>query len=191
MTYPYFALYAYNIPEYIFKVNIMKIKNINYFANTIIDKKPSARAEISGGPLAPSITGTVNFYPVYNGTLVVAEVYNLPKTVAPSNGMPPVNPFGFHIHEGNTCETGNPSEPFQAAGGHYNPTNAPHPLHAGDMPVLFGNDGYAFLAFYTDRFKPAKVIGRTVIIHQNPDDYRSQPAGDAGKRLACGVIKAT
>jgi Cu-Zn family superoxide dismutase len=58
------------------------------------------------------------------------------------------------------------------------------------MPVLFGNNGYTFLAFFTDRFSPAQIVGRTVIIHQNPDDYRSQPAGNAGKRLACGVIRA-
>lgn len=167
----------------------MKIKNINFFTNTIINKKPFAKAELSGGPLAPSITGTVSFYPAHNGTLVVAEVYNLPKTVAPTNSTPSVNPFGFHLHEGDTCEIGDPQDPFKAAKGHYNPTNMPHPLHAGDMPVLFGNDGYAFLAFFTDRFTPSQVIGRTVIIHENPDDYRSQPAGNAGKRLACGVVR--
>ncbi|MGI6086082.1 MAG: superoxide dismutase family protein, partial [Acetivibrionales bacterium] len=132
----------------------------------------------------------VSFYPAHNGTLVVAEVYNLPQTVPPTGTAPPVNPFGFHIHEGNTCEKGSSQDPFQAAMGHYNPGNVPHPMHAGDMPVLFGNNGYAFLSFFTDRFNPAQVIGRTVIIHQNPDDYRSQPAGDAGKRLACGVIRA-
>ena len=66
-----------------------------------------------------------------------------------------------------------------------------HPLHSGDMPVLFSDsNGYAFLAFYTDRFTPDQVVNRTVIIHQNPDDFRSQPAGNAGKRLACGVIMA-
>jgi Cu-Zn family superoxide dismutase len=54
---------------------------------------------------------------------------------------------------------------------------------------LIGNNGYAFLAFYTDRFTPGQVVGRAVIIHQNPDDFRSQPAGNAGKRLACGIIK--
>lgn len=168
----------------------MKIRNINYFVNIIQRKKPSAKAEIVGGPLAPSINGTVSFYEVNKGSIVVAEIYNLPDSTAPSDGTPPINPFGFHIHEGNTCEIGNAAEPFEAAKGHYNPTNKPHPMHAGDMPVLFGNSGYAFLAFYTDRFFPDQVVGRTVIIHQNPDDYRTQPAGNAGKRLACGIIKA-
>jgi Cu-Zn family superoxide dismutase len=168
----------------------MRIKNINYFTNTIRSQKPSAKAEMKGGPIAPSVNGTVNFYKAHRGTLVVAEIYNLPDSVAPSADKPGVNPFGFHIHEGNTCEIGNRNDPFMAASGHYNPNNMPHPLHAGDMPVLFANDGYAFLAFYTDRFTPDQVIGRTVIIHQNPDDFRSQPAGNAGKRLACGVIRA-
>jgi Cu-Zn family superoxide dismutase len=45
------------------------------------------------------------------------------------------------------------------------------------------------ITFFTDRFNPADVVGKAVMIHQNPDDYRTQPAGDAGKRLACGVIE--
>lgn len=45
------------------------------------------------------------------------------------------------------------------------------------------------MEFFTNRFKPRDVLGRSVIIHENPDDYRSQPAGNAGKRLACGVIE--
>lgn len=169
----------------------MRIKNIYHFANLILSRTPEAKAEITGGPLAPKIRGTVSFYEVQKGTLVVAEIYNLPKMTAAEGNTQPIGPFGFHIHEGNRCEIGNPADPFTSAGGHYNPTGMPHPMHAGDMPVLFANDnGYAYLAFFTDRFTPRQVVGRTVIIHQNPDDYRSQPAGNAGKRLACGIITA-
>lgn len=167
---------------------MIKIKNSNYFANIILTKKPYAKAEVAGGPIAPNINGTVSLYPAHNGTLVVAEIYNLPRMMPGTDNTAPIGPFGFHIHEGGTCEVGNPADPFQAAMGHYNPTGQPHPLHAGDMPVLFANNGYAFLAFYTDRFTPQQVRNRTVIIHQNPDDFRSQTAGNAGKRLACGVI---
>lgn len=53
---------------------------------------------------------------------------------------------------------------------------------------MFSNDGYARMGFFTDKFKPADIIGRSVILHQNPDDFRSQPSGDSGKRMACGVI---
>lgn len=167
----------------------MKIRNLSFFSNIILSKTPEAKAEIAGGPLAPNIRGTVNFYPVYNGTLVTAEIYNLPRMAPGQGSRPPIGPFGFHIHEGNTCTPGNPQDPFKMAGGHFNPKGLPHPLHSGDMPVLFSDsNGYAFLAFYTDRFTPSQVINRTVIIHENPDDYRSQPAGNAGKRLACGVI---
>lgn len=167
----------------------MRVRNINYFTNIIKTQKPRAKAEISGGPIARSINGTVSFYKARNGALVVAEIYNLPDTVAPAAGKPGINPFGFHIHEGETCKVGQVNDPFKDALGHYNPTNAPHPLHAGDMPVLFANNGYAFLVFYTNRFTPEQVIGRTVIIHENPDDYKSQPSGAAGKRLACGIIR--
>lgn len=96
--------------------------------------------------------------------------------------------FGFHIHEGGSC-TGDSSDPFKNAGSHYNPTNAEHPFHAGDMPVLMGNHGMAWSEFYTDRFYPEDVVGKTVIIHDMADDFRSQPSGDAGEKIACGVIE--
>jgi DNA invertase Pin-like site-specific DNA recombinase len=64
----------------------------------------------------------------------------------------------------------------------------PHGNHAGDFPVLFSNNGYTYMKFFTDKFKPGDVIGRAVIIHENPDDYRTQPSGNSGKRIACGVI---
>lgn len=66
----------------------------------------------------------------------------------------------------------------------------PHGNHAGDFPVLFSNNGYARMSFFTDKFRVRDIIGRSVMIHENPDDYRSQPPGDSGKRIACGVIEA-
>ena len=58
------------------------------------------------------------------------------------------------------------------------------------MPPLFANAGYAFLVFYTDRFTVPEVVGRTVVIHDMPDDFTTQPAGNSGKKIACGVVKA-
>ena len=107
----------------------------------------------------------------------------------PSNGYNPIGPFGFHIHEYGICQVTNPSEPFMSAGGHYNPTNQPHGNHAGDLPVLFSNNGYARMSFFTNKFSVEDIINRSIIIHENPDDYRTQPSGDSGKRLACGVIE--
>ena len=167
---------------------MMRIKNINYFANMILNKEPFAKADVSGNTVMPGLIGGVYFYPAHAGTLVVAEIYGLPQQAPGTPTTPPIGPFGFHIHEGSSCEVGSAAEPFMSAGGHYNPTNKPHPEHAGDMPVLFSNNGYAFMAFHTDRFTPQQVVGRTVIIHMNPDDFRTQPAGNSGKKIACGVI---
>lgn len=155
----------------------------------LFNRRPSPiRANIMGGPLAPTIRGVVNFYNVPDGTEVCANITGLPPYQAASNDAP-IGPHGFHIHENGICEIGDPEDPFQAAGEHWNPDGQPHGNHAGDFPVLFSNNGVARMCFFTNRFKPLDIIGRSIIIHQNPDDYRSQPAGDAGKRLACGVIR--
>ncbi|MBO8165152.1 MAG: superoxide dismutase family protein [Brevibacillus sp.] len=148
-----------------------------------------AIAHIKGGPLAPQLRGTVVFTDVSGGAEVCAEISGLPPYQPGSANQAPIGPHGFHIHENGSCEIGDPDNPFQAAGEHWNPTDQPHGNHAGDFPVLFSNNGYAWMCFFTNRFRVADVIGKTVIIHQNPDDYRTQPAGDSGKRLACGIIQ--
>lgn len=152
------------------------------------EQKMTAVAHVRGGPLAPQIQGTVSFKDVPGGTEVLAEIRGLPPYQPAENHRDPIGPHGFHIHEFGNCEIGDPRDPFQAAGKHWNPDKQPHGNHAGDFPVLFSNNGLALMAFFTNRFKVADVIGRAVIIHEHPDDYRTQPAGAAGKRLACGVI---
>lgn len=147
-----------------------------------------AVAQVMGGPLAPGIRGTVVFTQAPGGTIVSAEFFGLPPYKPASNDNGPIGPFGFHLHEKGNCSIGNEEEPFAAAGGHWNPTNQPHGNHAGDFPVVFSNDGYARMAFFTNKFNVDEVIGKAVIIHENPDDYRSQPAGAAGRRLACGLV---
>lgn len=146
-------------------------------------------AYIKGGPLAPNLKGIVYFYDVAGGTEVCTYIEGLPPYQPAQGDQAPIGPFGFHIHENDTCAVGDPTDPFMAAGGHWNPDNQPHGNHAGDFPVLFSNDGYARMCFFTNRFKPQDVTGKTIIIHQNPDDYRTQPSGNAGKRLACGIIR--
>lgn len=149
----------------------------------------TAVAYIRGGPMAPQIEGVVFFRDVTGGCEVRVEVTGLPRYQPAVDGENPVGPHGFHLHEFGTCRVGNPQDPFQAAGGHWNPDDQPHGNHAGDFPVLFSNNGYARMCFFTNRFNVREIIGKAVIIHQNPDDYRTQPAGDAGKRLACGVVQ--
>ena len=147
---------------------------------------PAARAEVRGGPLAPELSGTVDFVAAPGGAWVVVDVRDLPPY---QPGDPPIGPHGFHLHENGTCEVGDPADPFQAAGGHWNPDGQPHGNHAGDFPVLFSNEGRAQMRVFTSRFEPEQVIGLAVIIHENPDDFRSQPAGASGRRLACGVVE--
>jgi Cu-Zn family superoxide dismutase len=152
-------------------------------------KAQIAIANIKGGPLATQLRGTVLFTDVPGGTWVCIRVSGLPDYKAAKDKEQPVGPHGFHIHEKGSCEAGDPKEPFKAAGEHWNPTNQPHGNHAGDFPVLFSNKGMARMCFFTDKFRTQDIIGKAVIIHESPDDYRSQPAGNAGRRLGCGIIR--
>lgn len=146
---------------------------------------PHAEAIIAGGSDYPDISGRVRFYQIAYGVIVVAELIGLPLSTQKCKD--PI--FAFHIHEGGSC-AGNSEDEFADSGMHYNPMSCPHPYHAGDMPPLFGADGMAFSAFLTDRFDVKDIIGRTVIIHDAPDDFTTQPSGNAGKKIACGVVRA-
>lgn len=150
----------------------------------ILQESPSATAEVRGSAEYPRIRGRVNFYQTRSGVLVSAEVFGLPG----ADSACKKRIFAFHIHSGGSC-TGNRSDPFADAKTHYNPGNCDHPCHAGDLPPLWGSDGYAFQVFLTARITVSEVIGKTVIIHANPDDFTTQPSGSAGQKIACGVIK--
>ena len=143
----------------------------------LTDGQPAARALLRGGGATPDLRGEVLFYPFQEGSLLLVRVLGLP-----GDGF-----FALHIHNfGDCCEGGD--MPFYCAGDHFNPTGAAHPGHAGDLPVLLSSGGRAFAVDYTGRFRPEEVLGRSVIIHEGPDDYRSQPSGGAGGRIACGII---
>lgn len=172
-----------------FKTNQPYFLNNNCYGYRIDTEPKRAIAYITGGPIAPDIRGSIVFTQVHGGTEVFVEVNGLPSYKSAQNSNSQVGPFGFHIHENGVCEIGNNAEPFTSAGGHWNPTNQPHGNHAGDFPVLFSNNGYARMTFFTNKFSVPQVIGKSVIIHESPDDYKTQPAGAAGRRLACGVIQ--
>ncbi|MBO5320460.1 MAG: superoxide dismutase family protein [Ruminococcus sp.] len=146
-------------------------------------KPCDASAVINGSAAYPDIHGLVRFYQTRNGVLIAAEIDGLPYSEKKCHQ--PV--FAFHIHDGTQCE-GDMHDPFSGAMSHYNPDDCEHPFHAGDLPPLFGNHGYAFMTFLSDRFSLSEVIGKTVIIHGNPDDFTTQPSGNAGEKLACGVV---
>lgn len=149
----------------------------------ILRGRAFAAAHIKGSEKYPGINGTVMFYNACSGILVRSEIFGLPKGADACKS--PI--FGFHIHSGFECE-GTKDDPFADAMTHYNPNDCMHPFHAGDMPPLFGANGTAFSVFLTDRFKANEIIGRTVIIHSNPDDFTTQPSGNSGEKIACGII---
>lgn len=138
---------------------------------------PDAVARIRGGTDAPSLKGEVRFYQERGNVLVVTDISGMPQSGG--TGF-----FALHIHEGDSCG----GEGFAQTGGHYNPKGTAHLNHAGDLPPLLRYGDRAFLAVRTDRFCVQEIIGKTVVIHSGPDDFRSQPAGNAGMKIACGVI---
>jgi superoxide dismutase, Cu-Zn family len=158
--------------------------NTKHFGGRMAKLPADATAKLTGSPAYPSIQGTVSFYKTMRGVLVAAEVFGLPQGNGKCSGLV----FGCHIHEGKIF-IGNGQDPFADTKGHYNPDNCLHPRHAGDLPPLFGNRGYAWSAVLTDRFTLQEIIGRTVIVHRNPDDFTSQPSGNSGEKIACGVIE--
>lgn len=133
-------------------------------------------ARIVGEEAAPGVRGEARFQQRPDGVLVTVEVSGLPAD-APF--------FALHIHEGGSCQ----GRGFPGTGGHYDRQSRPHPRHQGDLPPLLNAGGKAYLSVLTDRFTLPEIIGRTLVIHGGTDDFRSQPAGDAGAKIACGMIR--
>ncbi len=154
--------------------------NPDSILNQLIQRQPRAVAWVSGNEAFPELKGTVRFYPcLQGGMLVEAEFFHLPAAADGSaNAF-----FGFHIHENGDC-----SDSFENTGSHYNPSGAAHPFHEGDLPPLMSNSGYAWAVFYDGRTTLPEVLGRSAVVHRMPDDFTSQPAGNAGEKIGCGVI---
>lgn len=143
-----------------------------------------AKAHIKGGTAFPNIDGLVTFKEVSDGILVTAKIHGLPQSDTYCIGRF----FGFHIHEGTSC-LGNATDEFADAKSHLNTTDCPHPFHVGDLPPLIENNGYAYMTVLVNKFKIQDIIGKVVIIHDMPDDFTSQPSGNSGKKIACGIIQ--
>jgi Cu-Zn family superoxide dismutase len=129
-------------------------------------------------------TGTVMFHQHGDHLMVHAKV----------EGLKPGQEHGFHIHEKGDCSSGD----GMSTGGHFNPGGKPHgppdaEHHAGDMPSLKGDaQGRADVKFRLTGVSigsgAADIVGKGLIVHAMPDDYRTQPTGNAGARIACAVI---
>jgi Cu-Zn family superoxide dismutase len=131
------------------------------------------------------------------GEATFEEVDGKVRVIVFAQGLRPDQEHGFHVHEAGDCSSGD----GMSTKGHFNPYGKPHghhasaERHAGDLPALkAGKDGRAKLEVTMDiitvRPGPASIVGRGLIIHADPDDYKTQPTGNAGARIACGVIKA-
>jgi superoxide dismutase, Cu-Zn family len=155
------------------------------FLVDLLSQSPNAYAQIYGSQSYPNINGLVYLYQLPTGVFLIAQVQSLPDSTVPCAP----NIYAFHIHSGNSC-TGNAEDPFADTDGHFNPRNCLHPAHAGDLPSLFGNHGFALMSVFTDRFNVDEVIGKTFVVHAHPDDFVSQPAGNSGAKIACGRILA-
>jgi superoxide dismutase, Cu-Zn family len=132
-----------------------------------------------------------------NGVLLLQAENGALRITGHVDGLQPNAEHGFHIHEHGDCSAPDAS----SAGGHFAPAGQPHgrpgtdPHHAGDMPNLRTDDsGHAMVDVRVDGVELGSggsqdVVDRAVVVHRNPDDYQTQPAGDAGARIACGVIR--
>jgi len=151
------------------------------FLPILAQDHPRAIAWVNGNASQPQLSGSVKFYETpYGGVLVEAQIFGLPNIETQGSS----NFYGMHIHEFGNC-----TRPFSQTGDHYNPEQMPHPQHAGDMPPLMGNQGYAYLVFYDKRFLISDIVGKSVVIHSMADDFHSQPSGNSGDKIGCGIIK--
>ncbi|MDI1340136.1 superoxide dismutase family protein [Polaromonas sp.] len=146
---------------------------------------PRATAQLQ--PTTGNATsGSVSFVQVGNKVLVSGEI----------RGLKPNAEHGFHVHEKGDCSSGD----GMSAGGHFNPTGAPHGSHGmgmhhtGDLPSLKADaGGVARFNFESGSLAVGSgvtdIVGKGLIVHRDPDDYKTQPTGNSGPRLACAVIR--
>jgi Cu-Zn family superoxide dismutase len=136
--------------------------------------------------------------PKFSGTVTFTQDGDQVRVVADVKGVEKPGPHGFHLHENGKCEHDPAGKHFSTAGGHFNPTGVAHACpdsavhHAGD----FGNidikaDGTGHLELTTSMLSLSGAntpVGKAVILHTGADDCKTQPTGNSGGRLACGVV---
>jgi Cu-Zn family superoxide dismutase len=130
-----------------------------------------------------------------SGTVTFVQAGDVVRVSGTISGLKPNAEHGFHVHEKGDCSSGD----GMSAGGHFNPAGKGHghhggmERHAGDMPNLVA-DAYGKATFsietkgITVGSGATDIIGKGLVVHRDPDDYKSQPAGNAGPRIACAVI---
>lgn len=175
----------------------------NDTAATPAAEAPAAEpAPVEPAAIAPAAQARVVLQEVQgsgvSGELVFDPDGDALRLVGEVRGLPAGSTHGFHVHETGDCSAPDAT----SAGGHFNPMGAPHgdsqaevPHHAGDMPNLVaGDDGVALadkrlVGLRIGDGSEVDVVGRALIVHAQADDYATQPTGNAGARIACGVIE--
>jgi superoxide dismutase, Cu-Zn family len=160
---------------------------------------PPASTETDRDPAAPLARAVLHPTAGHSagGELLLIGQADAVRISGQVHGLQPDAEHGFHIHEIGDCSAADAS----SAGGHFAIGDQPHgrpgepPHHAGDMPNLRSDgDGRATVDLQLQWVElgtgaAADVVGRAIVVHQQADDYQSQPAGDSGPRIACGVIE--
>lgn len=155
-------------------------------AKTVNESTDKAASAVMAAKSGSKVAGTLEMMTMGKGVHVMGTL----------TGLAPNQSFGFHVHEKGDCSAADAS----SAGGHFNPTAQPHGStetaahHAGDMDNIQSDDeGTARVSFHIENVGLANgsatdISGRALVVHAKPDDYKTQPSGNSGDRIACGVI---
>ncbi len=162
--------------------------------NTISEEALDATTMVATARLSPTEGNNVS------GEVTFTQEAGMVRVQGTLTGLAPGG-HGFHVHENGACGPGEDGTPGGAAGGHWAPQGSPHGApdsdavnrHVGDMGnITAGQDGMATIQ-HTDNVLTLEgansIVGKAVVVHANADDLTSQPSGDAGGRVACGVVE--
>jgi superoxide dismutase, Cu-Zn family len=162
-------------------------------AGTETTEVGTATPTANGGASASATLQSAEGQPA--GTATVSDADGMIRVSLSVEGLPP-GAHGAHVHTTGSCE----APAFETAGGHWNPTNAQHGLespqgqHAGDMPNLqIGEDGRGTLEYTLEGATLAGLLdsdGSAIVVHASADDQMTDPSGNSGDRIACGVFRA-
>ena len=164
-----------------------KEMNMDIKSDKVENLIAQAKAMITGTQEGSAIKGEATLREVQGGVEVMAELSNIPNP----------GKHGFHVHENGSCE-----DAGKAAGGHFNPKGSPHGLlskdgpekaHCGDMGnIVIDEKGNGKLVEFLPGVSLTQgendIVGKAIILHEKEDDF-SQPTGNAGARIGCGIIE--
>ena len=177
------------------------VVSVAFSSHLILAGDPEKGVKVATKTAAPQIRGAVAIIEARNGSQISGKAVfterdgQVSLDLSLENAAP--GPHAVHLHEKGDCSAADAS----SAGGHWNPTSEVHgkwgtsPFHHGDIGnIVIGEDGKGRLLLTTDLWSIGgapthDVIGKAVIVHAKEDDFKTQPTGNAGGRVGCGVIQ--